>query len=315
LGPALPRLIIAIVREVARAEVVILRLPGMISLLAGLVCRVLRRRYCVEVVGDPVAVLASGSLGRLGRVLAPLAGRKMRWVVRHACGALYVTESTLQRRYPPRRDAAVVSVSGVRLGEKAFLDNGRQWRPGPVRIVTVGSQELPYKGHDVLLRAVQRLRSDGVALSAVVVGGGRLHQHLVDLAARLGVSDVVTFTGAVHDRERLLNLLDSASLFVLPSRTEGLPRALLEAMARGLPAVGCDVGGIPELLEKRFLVPVGESDALADTIATLTGDRVEWEAQSRRNLQVARRFRSDVLDARFIQWLGALPDAHVGADR
>jgi hypothetical protein len=310
---ALPRLIPAVVREVARAELVILRMPGVIGLLAAGACRAMRRSYSVEVVGDPVAVLASGAIGRSGRLLAMPAGWLMRWVVRHASGALYVTESTLQRRYPPRPDVPVVSVSGVRLPESAFLPESRRWHPGPIRIVTVGSQEVPYKGHDVLLRAVRRLRSDGVPVSAVIVGDGRLHRDLVDLAATLGVRDVVTFTGAIHDRTRLLDLLDEASVFALPSRTEGLPRALLEGMARALPAVGSDVGGIPELLDERFLVPVDDPDALAAGIAALTRDRVEWEAQSRRNLELARRFRSEVLDARFAQWLRDLPDARLGA--
>jgi glycosyltransferase involved in cell wall biosynthesis len=312
LVPALPRLVVAIVREVLRAEVIVLRLPGMIGLLASVVCRVLRRRYSVELEGDPLAVLESGAVGRLGRVLAPLVGRQMRRAVRHACAASYVTESTLQRRYPHGRDAVAVSVSDVR---PSFVDAGRRWRPGPICLVTVGSQEVPYKGHDVLVRAIQRLRADEVALSAVIVGGGRLHHKLVDLAAQLEVDDVVTFTGPVNDHERLFELLDSASLFVLPSLTEGMPRALIEAMARGLPAVGSDVGGIPELLDKRFLVPPGDPHALADAIAILAGNRAEWEAQSRRNLRTARRFRSDVHDARFAHWLGNLPSASAGADR
>jgi glycosyltransferase involved in cell wall biosynthesis len=315
LGRALPRLVIAIVTEIRRAEVIVLRLPGVIGLLAGLACRLLRRRYCVEVVGDPVDVLASGSLGGPARCLAPVVGSLMRSVVRRSSGARYVTESMLQRRYPPQRGAATVTSSDVGLGDGAFSRDSRLWHPGPVRIVTVGSQELPYKGHDVLLRALCQLRSDGVDLRAVIVGDGRLHRDLVTLAARLGLDDVVTFTGAVSDRRRLLDLLDQASVFVLPSLTEGLPRALLEAMARGLPAIGTAVGGIPELLEEGSLVPAGDPGALAVAVAALATDRLEWEAQSRRNLQVARRFHRDVLDARFSKWLRVAPDARKGGRR
>jgi hypothetical protein len=315
LGRTLPRLVSVIVTEVRRAEVVVLRLPGVIGLLAGLICRLLRRRYCVEVVGDPIDVLASGSLGRPARALAPVAGFLMRSVVRHSSGGRYVTESTLQRRYPLPESAPAVGVSDVRLGKAAFASHSRRWRPGPVGITTVGSQELPYKGHDVLLHAVRRLRSDGVDVSAVIVGDGRLHRDIVDLSCRLGLDDVVTFAGAVSDRGRLLGLLDQASVFVLPSLTEGLPRALVEAMARGLPAVGSAVGGIPELLDERFLVPAGDPDALAGAVAALSADRLEWEAQSRRNLQVARRFSYDVLDARFSGWLRELRDVQRGTRR
>ncbi|MFW3170393.1 glycosyltransferase family 4 protein [Geodermatophilus sp. CPCC 206100] len=315
LVPALPRLAAAITGEVARAEVVLLRLPGVVPLLAAAACRLLRRTYSVEVVGDPVAVLTSGALGRPGRALAPLARWQMRTAVGGAAAALYVTGSTLQCSYPHRAGAVAVSVSGARLGDDAFRDGGRRWQPGPVRILTIGSQELPYKGHDVLLRALHRMRVDGVDARAVIVGGGRTHAQLVDLAESLGVGDAVVFTGAVHDRSRLLELLDEASLFALPSLTEGLPRALLEAMARALPAVGSDVGGIPELLDGRWLVPAGDPSALAGAMTALAADRSEWEAQSLRNLRTARRYSSDVLDARFTEWLGALPRARGEAGR
>jgi glycosyltransferase involved in cell wall biosynthesis len=233
----------------------------------------------------------------------------MRWVVRGASAALYVTDFTLQRRYPPRPGVPVTSVSTVRLEDSAFATRSRPWRPGPARLVTVGSQEVPYKGHDVLLRAARLLRSRGVPVTAVIVGDGRLHRDLIDLAAQLGISDCVTFTGAIHDRALLQAQLDEASLFVLPSRTEGLPRALLEAMARALPAVASDVGGIPELLEPDCLVPVEDAAALADAVAALTGDPVRWQRQSQRNLDVARGYHVTRLEARFAQWLGTVPCA------
>jgi glycosyltransferase involved in cell wall biosynthesis len=309
LASALPRLGVAIVREVVRAEIVVLRLPGMIGFLAAYACRILGRRYAVEVVGDPVAVLASGSLGRTGRLLAPFAGWQMRRVVSGASAALYVTQSTLQRRYPTARRVPVTGVSTVRIDETAFVDKGRRWRPGPPRIVTVGSQEVRYKGHDVLLHAIQRLHSAGAPVTAVIVGDGRLHGDLVDLAVNLGIRECVTFTGAIHDRAELMAQLDQATLFVLPSRTEGLPRALIEAMARALPAVASDVGGISELLEAEFLVPVEDPAALADRISALGSDPARWEAQSKRNLEVSRAYHAAALDARFDHWLSGIPVA------
>ena len=67
-------------------------------------------------------------------------------------------------------------------------------------------------------------------------------------------------------------MLDSAHLFVLPSLTEGLPRALLEAMARGLPAVATAVGGVPELLPPSCLVPPRQAKALAARIGDVVRD-------------------------------------------
>ncbi|MET0234180.1 MAG: glycosyltransferase [Kibdelosporangium sp.] len=305
----LPRLVWSVFRAVARAEVVILRLPGVIGSLAVLAAWMLRRRYAVEVVGDPYDVLTAGVLGRGGKHAAPVVRWLMRRVVRGAAASQYVTEKTLQHRYPQAPGTPTVAVSNVRLTSGAFAAEPRQWQPTPFRIVTIGSQEQHYKGQDVLLRAIGHLADDGLPVSAVVVGGGRRHTELVSLVGALGLDDRVSFTGAVHDRDRIVELLDEASLFVLPSRTEGLPRVLVEAMARALPAVGSDVGGVPELIEASWLSPVDDDRALAGLMKTLLLNGSAWEQQSERNLRHARRYELGLLDERFRGWLVDVPGA------
>jgi glycosyltransferase involved in cell wall biosynthesis len=300
-------LTVAVWRAVLAADVVVLRLPGVVGVIAATACRLTRRRYAVEVVGDPADVLAAGVLGRPGRWLSRPAAAQLRRVVRAAAASRFVTEDALQRRYPPRPGTLSIGLGGVRLGAEDFVAGARH-RPGPPwRIVTIGSQEQRYKGHDVLLHAVRRLLDDGVDVTATVVGGGRTHDELVALAERLGLRDRVEFTGAVHDRASIMEILDSAAVFALPSRTEGLPRALLEAMARALPAVGSDVGGIPELLEPDCLARVDDAGGLAAAIGRLLADPALWRWHSRRNLDVAGGYATERLDGRFARWLAEVP--------
>ncbi len=306
---ALPRTVPAVVRAVARADRLVLRLPGAVGTLAAAAAAVLNRRYAAEVVGDPAEVLAAGSLGGAGRRAAGLARAVMRRVVRRACAVQYVTERTLQRRYPPAPGVPIATVSNVRLEPAAFVAHPRPAPPPVPRVVAVGSHEQLYKGHDVLLRALRRLADDGLPVTGVLVGDGRRHEELVALAGSLGLTGRVTFTGALHDRATLVELLDSASVFALPSRTEGLPRALLEAMARALPAVASKVGGIPELLDPRFLVPAGDDRALAGALATLLRDEATWAGQSARNLDVARQYELWRLEERFRKWALEIPGA------
>lgn len=106
-----------------------------------------------------------------------------------------------------------------------------------------------------MIEALARLAGTGVAPAWCTSATGGSGHVSNSFAGRLGVADRVTFVGTVPAGAAVRAHLDAADLVVVPSRTEGLPRALIEAMARGLPAVGTTVGGIPELLADVDLVP------------------------------------------------------------
>jgi len=93
----------------------------------------------------------------------------------------------------------------------------------------------------------------------------------------------------------IYDFLDSIDLFVMPSRAEGLPRALVEAMARGCPCIGSNVGGIPELLAPEDLVPPNNPEALAQKIMEVTANPERMKAMSERNLARAKQFNPEVL--------------------
>jgi len=101
-------------------------------------------------------------------------------------------------------------------------------------------------------------------------------------------------------------------LFVLPSRTEGLPRAMIEAMARGLPCVGSAVNGIPELLPVEDMVPPNDVPALAEKIREVLTNPERMAQMSARNLDKAREYADNVLYERrtaFYQHLKAETEA------
>ena len=100
--------------------------------------------------------------------------------------------------------------------------------------------------------------------------------------------------------------LDAADLFILSSRTEGLPRALVEAMARGLPCIGTDIGGIPELLERKALVPVNNSELLAKKIYSFLNSPELADNQAKRNLKEAHSYAIEYLEARRIEFYNYL---------
>jgi glycosyltransferase involved in cell wall biosynthesis len=176
-----------------------------------------------------------------------------------------------------------------------------------MHVALIGTQETTYKGHDVLFAAMAQLRSEGIPVTASLIGGGRLEWANKELARALDLGEHTSFEGNVASRAAVIAHLDSADVFVLPSRTEGLPRALVEAMARALPAVATDVGGNSELLDPEFIIDVDDHVALADRLRRLWSDAELWRQQSARNLAVARTYTAERLDADFQSWFAGLP--------
>jgi glycosyltransferase involved in cell wall biosynthesis len=190
---------------------------------------------------------------------------------------------------------ASVSTSDVIIEDALLAELPRvQLRSGPWQLVLVGSLEQPYKGVDVALRALSQILSEGLAVRLVVIGDGQLRKKLQAQAQTLGIAHAVTFRGSLP-RQEVLDELRLSDLFLIPSRTEGLPRALIEAMALGVPAVGSRVGGIPELLEPEEMVPVGESKPLAKLISAVFRDPARRTMMSERNRTKALAFRESVL--------------------
>ena len=153
-----------------------------------------------------------------------------------------------------------------------------------------------YKAHDVLIDAVGECLSAGRDVRLVLVGDGRRRRELETRARPLG--ERIRFLGQLPSGDAVRAELDRADLFVLPSRQEGLPRAMTEAMARALPCIGSTVGGIPELLPPQDMVRPGDAPGLARKIADVLGDSQRMAAMSARNLAKASEYRDDRLRAR-----------------
>ena len=276
------------------------RAPGAIGTAAGRYLGKRKKAYGVEVVGDPLDVFAPGSFSHPLRALFRYkGGRDLKTVVRQASAALYVSKETLQARYPTASNAFNTYASNVMLPPEAFVLEAKTLKISPpFSIVTVGSLAAMYKSPDIAIAAMAILKQRGLRVSLQWLGDGRYWQEMVALAAKVGVSDVVSFVGNIGTADEVRAYLDGADLFVLPSRTEGLPRAMVEAMARGLPCIGTNIGGIPELLEQEALVPINDPERLADKIGHFVTTPGLANAQAKRNLLEARNYAYDILEAR-----------------
>jgi glycosyltransferase involved in cell wall biosynthesis/protein-tyrosine-phosphatase len=136
-------------------------------------------------------------------------------------------------------------------------------------VIGVVGRLAPVKGHASFLEAAKLIVQEEPRARFLVVGNGPLQRQLRAQAAQLGLSDAVLFLG---DRADVYDLVSAMDVFALPSLHEGIPMALLEAMALNRPVVATDVGGVPEVLEHRvtgLLVSPGDPRGLADACLNL----------------------------------------------
>ncbi len=205
-------------------------------------------------------------------------------------------EIVLPRPLAPHR-LVVQPDETVQLAQLDVFGNGDPGTP---------SLRYLYKGPDSLLDAAEICAAGDVDFRLRFVGGGRYLETLRQDAARRGLGERVFFLGQLPAGETVRAVLDEADLFVLPSRSEGLPRAMIEAMARGLPCIGTRVGGVPELLSPNDLVPPSDAKGLASKIIEVSRKPQRLVEMSVRNLSQAQSYRDEVLRERRTRYYARL---------
>jgi glycosyltransferase involved in cell wall biosynthesis len=214
-----------------------------------------------------------------------------------------------------RREQYVAVPSGVPTAElraRAPARDAARARLGLPRdaYVVVGVGRLvPVKGFERLVAALPGVLAEVPSAHVVLVGDGPEREALSAQAAALGVGARVRLTGATDD---VTNFLAAGDVCAAPSRNEGMGRALVEAMALGLPVVGSAVGGIPAVIgedEAGRLVPADDVTALAAALASLGRDEALRSKLGEAARTRAERFSTAVADARLVEVYAALARA------
>lgn len=180
---------------------------------------------------------------------------------------------------------------------------------GRWQLACVARLDILDKGQDILLQVLARPHWRGQPLHVTFFGSGPHRQALEEMAAFLEISDLVSFGGQVAD---VAAIWRAHHALVLPSRFEGLPLALAEAMLCGRPAIAADAGGMAELLldnETGFLAAAATPDAFDEALGRAWARRAEWPALGARGAAHARTLVPADAGAEFAHQLLALAPA------
>ena len=279
----------------------ILRVPGILGFMAE---HILVKRgipYGVEVVGDPWDVFAPKTLRHpLRPVFRYIFTKALKEVVKKSSAALYVTRQTLQQRYPVTAGTFQIAASNVQIDDHNIATEPKKIVAGKrYELISIGSLAQLYKAPDVVIKAVAELKKRNLNFHLTWLGDGKYKEEMKVLAEKLNVSEQIDFRGNVSPSEVLI-ALQKSDIFLLASRTEGLPRVVIEAMSCGLPCIATKVGGIPELLDEQVQINVNRPDELADKLTRMIQDPDFASRQAVRNLKEAHQYKDSVLRERRI---------------
>ena len=257
--------------------------------------------YAVEVVYDAYDG-ATNSRSFIERMLWKRLDYDMQHISFGASGVSCVTEKYLQRRYFSQRpDAFYSSYSSLSLNKEFYTAARSYPHKEKMKIVHVSSQVdcNTRKGHIQLIKMMTLLKAHGKNVELQFVGED-YHDgvsKLTQLAKDLGVLNCVKFTGRAT-RQQLSSILDNSDLFVFPTAAEGLPRVVIEAMAKGLPCIISNVSGNPELVQQEMLVGYKDIRGLASKVEMLIDNKAMYESVSKQNFEKSLAYESSILEKR-----------------
>lgn len=260
--------------------------------------------------GRPVAVAAQMLIGpHAARRWGAAGGRAVAWGerrwlrgARHACAASRRLAADLAPLVHPDARVAVV---GNGVAPEFFDPPPAAPAPDAAELLCYGRFDVHQKGLDVLLAAMAEVRRRRPGTRLRIAGRGRDADRVRRLVAAHGLSDGV----AVEEgptRARALALFAAARVLVAPSRFEGVPLTLMEAMAAGLPAVAADVGAVAELCDGDagpVLVPPEDPAALAASVVSLLDDPARRRRLADAGREAARAWAWDALAERHLAFL------------
>ena len=253
--------------------------------------------FAVEVVNDPETFVDMGVLMR------KICVKMVKIMTNKANGVSYVTKSYLQGKYPhnkKNKNTFVSYYSSVELEKENISKVSKKYSNIKIfKIVHVSNAiNSDIKGHYTLIKAFKNVCEHYDNVQLIIVGDGNKLSEYKHYVIEKGIEDKVLFTGRISDKKELNRILCEADLMVLPTKMEGLPRTIIEAMAVGLPCLSSPTAGVPELLDEQYLFLPQDVRGFANKIMYLLEHTDELERMSEMNLKKSYEYESKVLQQR-----------------
>lgn len=285
----------------------IFRIPGATANILSKEFKRTNKPFAVELVVDPWEYFSKGTIKSIARPFIQII-----WTlfVKSMClkanGVSYVTEFYLQKKYPSK---AIINgeskkyftshYSSVELEDNHFSVFKKHVKKNRYVISHVANTFTSYgKGHIPLMKALKVVRDRGYDVSIKFIGDGPLRNEFETISKKVGIENHVEFLGKLSNGNEVRKAISETDLFVFPTRAEGLPRVILEAMSEGLPCISSPTSGIPEILENQYLCEYDDYLCFSEKIIELISNNKLIDLASKQNIEMAKKYSNSILNKR-----------------
>lgn len=236
------------------------------------------RPYMIEITGDLYTALKHHS-NPLKRVYAPIINHKILHAIKSCEFGVYVTDSYLQKKYPIAGKSCGASDAVIKkLDESVFYSRLQMIKnlshDKMVQIGLVGFYHDANKGIDTAIEALAKIPNQNICLNILGNGNEQDRRKWYDFASNQNINaERIHFPEPIVGIDNMFRWYDSMDIIILPSRSEGLPRTIVEAMSRACPCVTSNVCGLSELCESKWTHNPGDSAGLSRLLEEMLSDK------------------------------------------
>lgn len=278
-------------KNIKKADAILIK-PSRKGFIAIKIAEKHHKKYMIEMTGDIESSLSTHN-NFLRRIYAPIIYKKIVKSISNCEFGLYVTSHFLQKKYPIK--GLQCGCTDTNLGEldpdvlekrieKIRIDKNEY------KIGLIGAYSNNGKGIDVAIKSFLFVNELNVSLH--ILGGGkkRDRDRWLKMNKRINRKELLYFDEPIVNRDLLFKWIDECDLMILPSRSEGLPRSIVEAMSRGCPCITSDVCGLSELIDERWLHPSGDYKKLGKLITKALSNKQYLLQMAVFNFQNAKKY-------------------------
>lgn len=297
--------------EISKVEAVLIKPSARKGMMGIEVCKELNVPYMVELTGDLNLTLKNHP-SILKRLYGPIIHRQIRNAIKDCKFGLYVTKEYLQKVYPIEGEMCGCTDTIIPDPVEDVLERRINYIRNKVdnvyKIGIVASYHDSRKGIDTAIKALNILSNSNIELHILGLGTEDDREKWFHYARKYDVEKQIFFDPSLSGVEKVLEWNDNMDLNILPSRSEGLPRCVVESISRACPCIVTNVCGMTELVDVKWQHNPGDYKKLAQLIAQLICDKQLMEAVAKENFERSKEYKFELLRARRNEFLNRFKD-------